>query len=121
MSGVHDDTPRSTKESAISTVATTITLTLDDVAAGKSHCFAGVRFFADSSGSTPATPGAGTVTITVETSPTAPVFEAVPSNVITAATPTTVNWGAPTKRVRATPDSITVATHYQLVVDSMKD
>ena len=92
------------------------TIILDKIDAVKPHCFAGVQFFADAQGETQAVPGAGTVTVDVETINSTPIFEAVPSNVIQAATIATISWAANTQRVRAVPLGITVATHYRLVV-----
>lgn len=99
-------------ESGIVTVGTTINLpTREDFP----HNFVGVQFFADAAGLTPVTPGAGTVTITVETVNSLSVFEAPPDNVIDATTPTTVTWDANTRQVKAVPAGITTATHYKLV------
>ena len=99
------------KESAIVAVGVTINLPISDEFP---HNFVGVQFFADAAGLIPATPGAGTVTIMVETLNTL-LFEAPPDSVITAATPTTVSWDANTRQVKAIPAGITVATHYKLV------
>jgi len=101
-------------ESPIVTVGTTIDL--EGIDAVKPHVFAAVQFFADALGATPATPGAGTVTITVETVNNTPILESPPEAVIDATDLTTVDWGANTKRVIATPAGITVATHYRLIV-----
>ena len=103
--------------SDVTPVATPITLA--QIAADKPHCFASVKFFADAGGTTPATPGAGTVDIEVQTVNNAD-FEDPPGNVIDATAIETVDWGANTKCVRATPAGITVATHYQLVVSCNK-
>ncbi|MEE8113954.1 MAG: hypothetical protein V3T23_06330 [Nitrososphaerales archaeon] len=100
--------------SDIVTVATTITL--DGIDVIKPHCFAGVQFFTDGTGGTPATPGAGTVTITVKTINSTPIFEAVPSNVIDATDIGTVSFASNTTSVRALPAGVTTATHYRMVV-----
>lgn len=100
------------RESSIVTVGTTINLPIKDEFP---HNFVGVQFFADAAGLTPATPGAGTVTITVETVNGLSVFEAVPSNVIDGTAITTVSWDANTRQVKAVPAGITTATHYKLV------
>lgn len=92
------------------------TITLDGLDVTLPHCFAGVQFFADANGNSPATPGAGTVTIAVRTVNTNPVFEAPPSPTIDATAPTTISWAGNTQAVRATPSGITTATHYRLVV-----
>ena len=100
-------------ESDIVPVGDTITISAPD--ATQPHCFAGVRFFSDDTG-TPVVPSAGTVAITIETINTEPVFEAIPANVINADAPLTISWAANTKRVRATPAGIVGATHYKLTV-----
>lgn len=89
---------------------------LDKIDAVKAHCFVGAQFFADANGDAPATPGAGTVTIEILSINNDPVFESPPSDVIQAANPTTLDWAANTIRVKATPNGITVATHYRIVV-----
>jgi len=100
-------------ESDIELVATTITLAAPD--AKQTHCFAGVSFYSDASG-TPVVPSSGTVDITIETVNNEDTFEAVPAGTIQAATPLTVSWAANTKRVRATPNAVAGATHYRLRV-----
>lgn len=100
------------RESSIVAVAATINLPIKDDFA---HNFVGVQFFADAAGLTPVTPGAGTVTITVETINNLSVFEAPPDNVIDATAPVTVTWDANTRQVKAVPTGITTATHYKLV------
>lgn len=100
--------------SAIVTVATTITL--DEIEPGKPHCFAGAQFFANAGGTTPATPGAGTIDVTIKTVNTDPVFETIPASVITAAVPTTVSWAANALAVKAVPSGVTTATHWRIVV-----
>lgn len=104
--------------SAIVPVADTIDLA--DLFASNPHCFAGVEFFADAQGAAPATPGAGTVTITIGTVNNGPLFEAAPDNVIDATAPTTVTWDGSTKAVRAVPAGVTTATHYRLIVTQHK-
>lgn len=100
--------------SAIVTVATAITL--DEIEPGKPHCFIGAQFFSDSGGAAPATPGAGTVVITIKTVNTDPVFETIPTASIDATTPTSLSWAANTLAVKATPSGITTATHWRIVV-----
>lgn len=92
------------------------TITLDNLNPVRPHCFAGLQFFADASGETPATPGAGTVQVNVRTINTTPNFEPTPVGTINAAAPETLSWAANTISVRATPTGITTATHYRLVV-----
>lgn len=89
---------------------------LDGLEISNPHGFAGVKFYADANGDTEATPTAGTATIEIKTLNTDPRWESFPDNVIQASGPRTVGWGANTTRVRATPDSINVATHWRLVV-----
>ncbi len=100
--------------SVIVTVATTI-----DIVGREDfpHNFLGIQFFSDANG-TPATAGAGTGTVTVETINNEGVFEAPPSNVITAATPTTVSWDGNTKAIKIVPAGITTATHWRAVYTS---
>lgn len=100
-------------ESAVVPVGTTIDLT--GLAADFPHNFLGVQFFADAGGTTPATPGAGTAVITVETINNESTFETIPDSTITAATPTTVSWDANSKSVRIVPAGITIATHWKAV------
>ena len=101
-------------ESDITAVANPIDLGRID--SNQPHCFVGVQFFADALGTTPATPGAGTVTITVRAINTSPLFEVIPDNVIDATDPDTKSWAANTDRVLATPSGITVAAFYRLMV-----
>ncbi len=101
-------------ESAVFAVGSIITL--DELDITKPHCFAGVQFFSDAEGITPAIPSAGTVLIEIQTVNSTPIFENVIDNVITASATTTVNWGANTQSLRATPTGITGATHYKLVL-----
>lgn len=100
-------------ESDVEAVADTIIL--DGLTEEMPHCFIGVQFFSDAGGTTPATPGAGTVAVTVETLNNEPVFEAVPDSPIDATAPTTLSWAANTKRVRLVPTGITTATHWKAV------
>lgn len=101
-------------ESEIAAVGDAITL--DGIDAVKPHVFAGVQFFADSAGAAAATPGAGTVTLTIETVNTTPVTESPQNSIIDATDIKTCDWAANTQRVIATPAGITVATHYRLIV-----
>lgn len=96
-------------------VAVGATIDLAGAAANLAHNFVGVQFFADANGAAFATPGAGTVTITVSTVNNEPAFEAPPDNVISATAPTTVSYDASTRVVRAVPSGITTATHYRMV------
>lgn len=90
---------------------------IDEIDVVKTHCFCGVRFFADAAGAVEATPTAGTITITIKTVNTDPRFEdPISSNVITAATPDTIGWAANTRSVKAVQSGLDVATHYQLTV-----
>jgi len=92
-----------------------VAIELDKIDATKPHCFVGVQFFTDITGSTKAVPTTGTVAITVRTVNT-DLFEIVPDNVIQASAPTTKSWAANSRSIKAVPDSIDVATHYKLVV-----
>jgi len=100
-------------ESDAVTVATTIDLI--GLRADFPHCFVGVQFFADAAGATPATPGAGTAVVTLETINSEGIFEAPPSNTIDATAPHTVNWDANTSKVKVVPSGITTATHWKAV------
>lgn len=116
MPAIHNDTPRSRFVSAVTAVGSPVTLTLDEVATNRAHCFVACRFFSDSGGETQVTPSAGSVAITIETDNNEGIFEAPSDNSITANDPKTKSWSANTKRVRATPSGITGATHYELRV-----
>ena len=81
------------------------------------HNFVGVRFFSDAGGTTPATPGAGTVAVAIETVNNEDVFEPpLPdTGAIDATAPEVVRWDANTKRVQLIPTGITTATHWKAV------
>lgn len=100
-------------ESAVVTVATTIEIA--GLRCDFPHCFVGVQFFDSADGDTPATPGAGTITVTAETINSEGVFEAVPDNVITAAARHTVTYDANATKVKLVPNGVTTATHYKAV------
>ncbi len=89
---------------------------LGDIVVGLPHCFGGVQFFIDDTGTTEALPTTGTVTLTAQTLNTAPRFDEPQANIIIAAEPHTISWEANTIRVKATPLGVDVATHYRLVV-----
>jgi len=101
-------------QSAVTPVGNEVTI--NDLDITKPHCFAGVQFFSDADGTTPATPGAGTVALNIQTFNNAPIFESFEGNVIAGNNPLTMSWAANTLKVKATPSGITVATHYKLVV-----
>lgn len=103
--------------SDIATVATTITL--PDLRPTQTHYFAGVEFFSDADG-TPATPSAGTVTVTVITAVNPQVAESITNGEIDATAPTTVDWASPTSSAIFTPDSIAAATHWRVNVSGHK-
>lgn len=112
--------PRSVKrkdfhleESSVVTVGTTIDLI--NLRTDLAHCFVGIQFFADAAGTIPAVPGAGTVTVTIETINNENVFESVPDNVITASAGHTVTYDANTLSVKLVPAGITTATHMKAV------
>lgn len=100
-------------ESVIVAVGDTIDMT--GLRVDLAHCFVGVQFFADADGEATAVPGAGTVTVTVESINNPGLLEDVPDNVIGAPTPTTVSWAANTKAIRLVPSGITTATHYKAI------
>ncbi len=100
-------------ESDVEAVADTIIIT--GVPPEAVHGFVGVQFFDSAAGDTPATPGAGTVTVTVETVNSEGVFEAAPDNVIDATARHTVTYDANTLRVQLVPAGLTVATHWKAV------
>ena len=101
-------------ESDIVTIGSVINL--GNIDTSKAHCFVGAKFFANADGDVQAIPDAGTITIEVETLNTSPVLEEIPDAIINAAAPCTRSWAANTRRVVATPDGITVASHYRIVV-----
>lgn len=82
----------------------------------KPHCFAGVRFFADSEGTTEAVPTVGTIDIEIQSLNNEPRYEDPPLPQISAANPSTITWAANTLRVKATPNGIDIATYYRLIV-----
>lgn len=90
-------------------------ITISGLRADFPRNFVGVQFFADAAGLIPATPGAGTVVVTIETINTEGVFEAITGDTITATAVTTINWDANSSKVKLTPAGITVATHYKAV------
>ena len=89
------------------------TIVLEGLSPDMPHCFVGIQFFSDAGGTTPATPGAGTVTVTVETVNSEGISEAVPDNVIDATAITTVSWDANTKSITLVPAGVTTATHWR--------
>ena len=91
------------------------TIIIDGISPEVAHCFVGAQFFSDAGGTTPVTPGAGTVTVTVETVNSEGAFETVPDNVLTASATHTATWDANTLRVKLVPLGITVATHWKAV------
>lgn len=97
------------------------TINIEGLQASYPHCFVGVQFFADAAGAASATPGAGTVAVTVETLNSVGIFEAVPDNTIDATAPHTVSWDANTTKVRLTPTGLTTATHWRAVVTINKN
>lgn len=98
-------------QSDIEVVADTITIT--GLTSEMAHNFLGVQFFADSAGAAPATPGAGTIAVSVETENTTPVFEDPPDPAIDATAPDTLTWSGNTKSVKLIPTGITTATHWR--------
>jgi hypothetical protein len=111
----------SLRESSILFTSDILAIGTEEIEVDKSklygHHFVGVEFFSDSSG-TPATPSSGTYSITVETWELPGVFQSPLSNLVTAATPVSVNFsGAPTK-IKFDPDTIVGATHFRLIVNS---
>lgn len=104
--------------SDVTAVASTVTQDFIDPA--RPHCFVGIRFFDDAAGTIMATPTAGTVLVEVQTINSYPDFQDVISNEIDVTGQCTIDWGANTKAVRATPTGITGATHYQMFVTGNK-
>jgi hypothetical protein len=101
------------RESPVTAIATPIILSgLDQT---RPHCFAGVQFFSDAGGTTPATPTTGTVTVEIKSINTE-LFEPAPGGTIIADAPTTISWAANTLAVQVTPAAVDVASHYKLVV-----
>lgn len=103
----------SVHESAVTAIGANIEL--DGIDMMRPHCFAGVQFFSDAAGTTPAVPTVGSVVIKVKTLNTQ-LFEQLVDGTITAAAPASVSWAANTTAVKAEPTGVDVATHYKLVV-----
>ena len=82
----------------------------------KPHCFVGVQFFDDDQGATPATPSAGTVTISVKTLNSTPVPQSPDPDVIMADAPEDISFDGNADRVKAQPAGIIGASFYKLVV-----
>ena len=78
----------------------------------------GAQFFSDAAGETPATPGAGTVTVAVESVVHGQALVAPPGGgAIDATAGTSLSWeNLNVKRVNAAPAGVTTATHWRLVV-----
>ena len=91
------------------------TIVINGLDAEAPHCFVGVQFFDDALGATPATPGAGSVLVTVETVNNEGLFEAVPSNSIDATAPVTVSYDANSLRVKFVPTGLTVANFWRAI------
>lgn len=98
-------------ESEITAIADPVTLTGLDMS--RTHVFAGIQFFADELGTTPAVPTNGSVIIEASDFNTQRFYK---KGVIDAETPDSIQWNANALSVRATPAGVTVATHYKLVV-----
>lgn len=96
-------------DSNVEAVADTIEIAT--VAPSIPHTFISVKFWTSSAGDTPATPGAGTVTVTVRTI-NSHVFEAIPSNVIDATGATTISVNGNVEEIRLVPAGLTTATHW---------
>ena len=103
-------------QSPITAIANPVELV---VAADLPHCFAGVEFFQDAAGATPATPTAGTVAIDVNPAVLADgVYEAAPDSPLTADTPGAVGFDCNARKVKATPTGVSggSVSHYRLNV-----
>ena len=113
--------------SARAAVADTVEIPID---ANFAHSFASVKFFdGKDAGANAVTATAGTFTVTVKLLVNA-AYEAVmvtkandsdPDGVIVAATPVTIDWLGPTVSIKAVPDSIGTATHYELHVCQVRN
>jgi hypothetical protein len=102
-------------KSIISTVATTLTITGVEKAT-ETH-YIGVRYYTSSAGTTPATPGAGTVVIEVLDEATNQWTATASGLTSTDVTDKQTHTGNVTG-VRAVPTGITTATHWQLFSSS---
>jgi len=91
------------------------TITMNGLIMDYPNAFAGVQFFSDAGGTTPAVPTAGSLTAKIKTINTA-LFEEFNGNVIDASDPKTINWTANVTDFQIVPTGIDVATHYQLIV-----
>lgn len=103
-----------TVTSAIVTVGTEIVL--DGIDSSKTHCFIGTQYFDDAAGTMVASPTGGKVTLAVETVNSAPVFEPFTGDIIAPAAIFTASVAANVNRVKATPLTISGATHWRIVV-----
>ena len=93
-------------------------ITAGFVISGYTHIFLGVRFF-DAADGNIVTPGAGTMTISIQTINTLAleaVWESPTTATITAATPTTIDWAANTTAVKVAQASVTTATHWRVAI-----
>ncbi len=91
------------------------TIIINGLDAETPHCFVGVQFFDDALGATPATPGAGSVLVTVEMVNNEGLFEAIPTNNIDATAPVTVTWDSNTLKVKLVPTGVTVANFWRAI------
>jgi len=101
-------------DSAIATVATTLTITGID--ANLENHYIGVRYYSDAIG-TPVTPGAGTVVIAVLDEATNQ-WTATAAGLDSTDVADKQNYVSNIISVRATPTGITTATHWQLFISS---
>lgn len=115
MSLIRENGPFTLYESDITVVSGVVVVAGLDVT--KSHCFVGVQFFDDLEGTIPSVPTSGSVSFTIKTINSSPIFEPILGGFLDLLTGTeTTTWSANTEAVKATPASIVGSTHYKVVV-----
>lgn len=116
MSGGRKGTNKTFTTITSDIVAIGTPITLEGIDASRSHCHAGVQFFADALGAAPAIPTLGSIIIEIQTLASKPLFEVAIGSPIIVSNQETISWTANTITVRATPFDLDVATHYRLTI-----
>lgn len=97
-------------------VPSTDSVAILGVDCGQPHCFCGLQLFEDSGGLLRAFPIAGSVRIQVQTLSFGPVLEDPPNNIIDMANLRTIDWAANTLEVHATPQGVSNAPFYRVLL-----
>lgn len=92
-------------------VGPAVTITLNDLAPDRPHCFLGVQMF--DAGGAQVAGGAGSFAVQVRTWVNGR-NEAPPTATISATAPVTIDWAAPTKGVTVTPTGLTGVTTWRV-------